>query len=194
MGICDTSVVDWDAVAAVGTWVVGIAAIFVAARANAISVQLKTAERERSTLAARTMLIGLRLEVLHYASRLQRLGSRLVDLSAAPGPLEIGSINAAISLMEGVKLSSLDSKLWAMAGVPQDIAEDISFLYAREITTTATFANTQMLISALDERPETVRRLREILSSTGSELSTSAVQVFNTFELISNHLGVSAEH
>ena len=61
MFLCDTSVVDWDAVGALGTWLVGGAAFWVAVKANDISADLKKAEHDRADRAARAMAAGLRI-------------------------------------------------------------------------------------------------------------------------------------
>lgn len=200
MFLCDTSVVDWDAVGAVGTWVIGAAAIWAAFQANAIAVRLRRAQDERNMQVARAMLIGLRLEALHYAKRLKGFSETLQRIarmrSADPLSPQLEGLREAgdaFRMMQNVTLSDVGHRITALASVPQHLAEEINSLYANERTNRTVFQNNAELIHGSNPLLNPMLELKPKLRTSGEEIKRSADQVLSTVNAISTYLGLPAE-
>lgn len=140
MWFCDISTVDWNAISAVGTWVVGGAAIWVAFKANAIAHNLHAAEAERERRAAEAMVIGLRIETIHYGTRIKRLAARLNELVDHGSNLAMHAA-VAFEAIERIEVSDLGHRTALLPNLPADLSKQISFLWADVKAARSTFAN-----------------------------------------------------
>ena len=105
MYFCEGYTLNWDAVGALGTWAVGLAAAWLAYKANAISAQLRHSETQREKAATRAMVIGLKLEAAHFAFRLKSMGEALKNLSAAFNDQQLMRAASSAALLEKVTLT-----------------------------------------------------------------------------------------
>src|SRR5262245_26224492 len=118
----------WEAIGAIGTWVVGGAAIWVAWKANSIASQLRQAERHRAERAAKAVAAGLTIEIAHYKRSLQHLADRLEDI-AGGNPHQVDIPGHAAAAFEQILLITPSdwSQLGSVLGdLPAELATAIS--------------------------------------------------------------------
>lgn len=194
MNWCDSSVINWDAVSAIGTWVIGIAAVMVAWWANTIAVSLRQLQTEREETSARVMLTGLRIEVKEYAKRLNKLVDLLCALKDKPGDNPTASAHLAFSVMAKVGFSDFAHRSAAVQTLPKEIGEAISWIYSRERINRALFMSNAELFEKYQREPsltpqDTVR-LTRIFERASRELDTEAQKFGAVATSIARHLGI----
>jgi hypothetical protein len=196
MLLCDTSVVDWDAVGALGTWAVGIAAIFLAWKANGIASDLKAAEQRRSEKAARAIAAGLRIEILTYLRATRGLAARLESLAMARS-LDVdvpGHAAATLEAIQRVEFSDKSAIAAILPHMPEELASKISSLHAVQRSAGSTFATNLSYWKEQSTHKHPDRHSwRQNLSESSSELGRLADKVEAIADAISDYLGVSPE-
>jgi hypothetical protein len=141
MDWCDSSVINWDAVGAVGTWVVGAGAVWVAVQANLVASRLKVAQQTRERAASRAMLLGLRLEAIEYARRLRILAQALHSEAESPGDGTANFVSLAFQSMSQAGFSDFAHRASHIGDLPSALADDVNWLYARERINRAKFVS-----------------------------------------------------
>lgn len=187
-GLCDTSVIDWGAVGAVGTWVVGISAGWLAFNANRIALGLRRAESEREERAARAMVWGLRHEARNYALQLQSLAEKLKTLARMPG---LNPANHAATVFEtvgNVALSDSGNLIGIFPHLPDGLGRKISALYAEERTSSALFRNNAQYLRELDVVRSDPRQLSPLFDRGSAEISRLAERVIECVEAMTTYL------
>jgi uncharacterized coiled-coil protein SlyX len=197
MVLCDTSVVDWDAVGALGTWVVGGAVTWVAVKANSISADLKKAEQERIDRAARAMAAGLRAEVSTYSQALERLAERLEAVAKERWEnIDVPRhAAAAFEAMRRVELADRSHLAAVLSNLPPELARKVSLVYAVQKKAQGVFANnvdyfreqqtlkhpnrrevTDYINDSATEYRRTIEKIEEVVSALADYLNLSLEQ------------------
>lgn len=192
MDFCDTSVIDWNAWSAVGTWVVGIAAVALAWKANSISSQLRRAEEKRNTQAAQAMIAGLRMETLNYAMRLEMLIRRLRELSHIATTEACSKAADAYGDLARIAFSDYGHRVAQLPNLPAGLATEVSTLYAMEKNNRDSLLSMeQILRRAVNHqfRPEQFRSLLD----ADKRLADTATNLFKTVDSMGSYLGLPAE-
>lgn len=174
MGFCDASAVDWEAVGAVGTWVIGIAAGFLAWRANSIAMRFKRAEDERQEAAAKAMITGLRLEASHFSFRLENFGKALIGLAQDFSSDALAHAMASSRLLERVSLSDDSTKAALRAALPETLNRQVAFLYGTAHTVHQSFEGTEEVLADLEGGKVSVEKLVAIERHAEAFLSVAA--------------------
>jgi len=189
-GLCDTSVIDWSAVGAVGTWVVGISAGWLAFNANRIALGLRTAERGREERAARAMVWGLRHEARNYGLHLQSLAETLKNLAHMPGPNPAGHAATVFETIEAVALSDFSNLASTLPNLPDELGRKVSSLYAEEKTSSAMFRSNAKYFRQLEllGTNHQQQQLFPLLDRGSAEISRLAQRVFECVEAMTNYL------
>lgn len=188
MDWCDTSAIDWDAIGAVGTWVVGGAAAWVAFQANVISRRLKRDQEQRDAIAARAMLSGLRTEAMDYARRLRNLGDTLAQLRLDGNPAKIAQMG--FESLTHIGFTDFGHRAEHVKSLPQEVADAVNWLYARERTNRAQFiANVEVFKQFNDPvRPNPL--VLPQLKAAAQDLAKAAEKVVDVANRLSRHLGL----
>lgn len=193
MLLCDTSVVDWSAVGALGTWAVGLAAIFVAWKANGIASNLRAAEQARSEKAARALAAGLRIEILTYWRAMTKLGVRLEALAndRSPDTDVPGHAVAAHEEMRLVEFPDKSNMVALLPYMPEELAKKISSLQAVQKAADATFVGNVNYWREQRQRPSQSHQTN--LNSSAAELGRLAAKVEEIVDALSDYLAISPE-
>lgn len=196
MLLCDTSVVDWDAVGALGTWVVGGAAIWVALKANGIGAALKRAEEERADRAARAMAAGLRIEVLTYSRALERLAERLEALAKEWNGVDVpGHAAAAFDEMRRVELADRSHLPSVLSNLPPELARKLSLVYAVQKKAHSVFAGNAAYMREQQSFTHPNRReVIEHLNDSAAEYRRTVAKIDEVVSALADYLGLSPEH
>jgi hypothetical protein len=187
-GLCDTSVIDWNAVGAVGTWVVGISAGWLAFNANRIALGLRKVESEREERAARAMVWGLRHEARNYGLHLQSLAEKLKTLAHMPGLNPAAHAATGFETIENVALSDSGNLAGIFPNLPDELGRKISALYAEEKTSSALFRNNAKYFREFDVVRGNPRELSPLFDRSSAEISRLAQRVFECVEAMTNYL------
>jgi hypothetical protein len=188
-GLCDTSAIDWGAVGAVGTWVVGISAGWLAFNANRIALGLRTAERGREERAARAMVWGLRHEARNYGLHLQSLAEKLKNLAQMPGASPATHAATVFETIEAVALSDFSNLATILPNLPDELGRKVSSLYAEEKTSSALFRNNAKYFRELERLGrDHQQQMSPLLDRGSAEISRLARRVFECVEAMTNYL------
>lgn len=133
MDFCDQSVIDWDAVAAVGTWAVGIGAGLLAWKASALAHQLHREASAREERGARVIIAGVRHEMRDYAARFTTTSETLTGHLAAPPTATRLEVQQALEDIEKHPLREIGDRASALGALPQSAVDTIADLYAQEV-------------------------------------------------------------
>lgn len=189
MGLCDASTVDWEAIGALGTWAVGIAAIFLAYQANSFAKQLRRSNDERDKRTVEATISGLQMEIMHYARILEWAADRL-EILAQERKEE--TPNRGRRVLEGVRnarLSAPSNLGLVLATVPAELGQSISKLHSsdvvmqRKIENDIQFLNTYKTSLSLDVAP------RQMLESAIPNLRRRAEAAFAAADAMAAYLG-----
>lgn len=187
--------IDWEAVGAVGTWAVGFAAIWLAIKANGIAASLRKAGEEREGRAARTMVLGLRLETLHYEYRIKHLSDVLSELAKKPGFNPANRAAEVFETAEKAGLTDVGQKMALVPHLPEELGRQISFLFADEAIARATFRNSAQHMRKLerlelsDESSE-VKQMLGVIADASEAHRSLAGRVFEVLNAMTTYLGL----
>lgn len=188
MNWCNASVVDWDAVGALGTWAVGLAAVYLAFQANRLATALKESQSGKDQRSARAMVLGLRLEVLNYGLRLKRLGETLQS-RAIPAGNQAEHAAVAFEAMQSLKFTDFGHRVAVLPHLPSELAERITFLYAQEQTSRVTFEVSARLMKRIHEgAPD--HDLTPVIRQAVTETTRIADGAFDLLAKLTDYLGL----
>ena len=196
MLLCDGAVIDWAAVDALGTWVVGAAAIWVAIKANAIASSLGRADEDRADRAARAIATGLRIEVLTYAQALLRLAERLEHIAKQDwAHVDVpGHAAAAHEDMERVQPADRTYLPDVLSNLPGELARKLSLVYAVQKKAQSVFsANADYLREQRSfKRPNRVDVVSKLVASA-EEFRRTVAKIQEVVNALGDYLGLDAE-
>jgi hypothetical protein len=193
MDLCDASVIDWDAWSAVGTWVVGLAAIYIAAKANALSAQIRGTEKQRNEQATRIGALGVHLDLKHYALRLEHYAENLKRHAELPATFPLAD---AIDTFENMEFIRLSDQSVHVANLPVDIGKRLSFIYAQERTIRTSFQLTLKNLRKLESLPPSDSsdiQLKTVMAKASMETMRVADGVFEAVEALAKYLGLEPD-
>jgi hypothetical protein len=122
----------WEAVGAVGTWVIGFGAIFIGFKANTLSRDLRAAETRRADRSARAVASSLRVSIHAYLEHARWFAGTLRSLAENGSPTMAKQALLLYESASQARLPDISALSIALPSLPDDLAARIARLSAVE--------------------------------------------------------------
>lgn len=181
--------IDWNAVAALGTWAVGVIGAVLAWQANRLGKALRASDDKRAENAAKAILVNVRQTFLNFKWELDH-AIEAFDKVVADGDVAIDSIPSIFERLEIVKKGDEGLRPEVLAWVPQALAQKIAFHWGQVDMLQGSFRRQANLARIVMTSPEYRANMLEATKQSNEQLRAIAANVTDVADEIGKILGI----